>query len=125
MSRGIKIEVGEYKTRAGRDVVVVAVVGDVAIGYYSERGPETVSSWRADNGRYYIQTQHESCGDLVRKKPQRIKREVWLTVRSDHGDGILVGGGYKSLELAKQARGPSCTAIVRHEIDCMEGENLE
>lgn len=126
MSSEIKIEVGEYKTRAGRDVVVVAVVGGFAIGYFDDDGPESATRWNAYNGRHFIHSNTTGNTDLVRKKPKRIKREVWLTVRSDTSlGGIVVGGGYESLEQAREARGPSCTAIVRHEIDCEEGENLE
>ena len=126
MSSGIKIEVGEYKTRGGRDVTVVSVVDGIAIGYYTESGPAVSTKvWRADNGRYFVRSNTISHIDLVRKKPQRIKREVWLTVRNDLGEGLVAGGGYESLELAKKAKGPSCVAIARVEIDCMEGENLE
>lgn len=121
----MQIEVGEYKARCGADVTVIAIIDGIAIGYFVEKGPKSVSSWRADNGRYYTAAQDESYIDLVRKKPKRIKREVWLTVRSDTSAGIIVGGGYGSLEQARAAKGASCAAIVRHEIDCEEGENLE
>ena len=126
MSSEIEIEVGEYKTRGGRDVTVVSVVDGIAIGYYTESGPAVSTKvWRADNGRYFVRSNTTSHIDLVRKKPKRIKREVWLTVRSDTSAGIIVGGGYESLEQARAAKGASCAAIVRHEIDCEEGENLE
>lgn len=122
MSSGIKIEVGEYKTRGGKYVTVVAIVDSIAIGYFTEQGPESVTSWRADNGKHYVQAQFESCFDLVRKKPKRIKKKVWVTVYKDCD--FVVGGGYDSLADAKRNATGNCIAIVRVEIDCMEGDGL-
>lgn len=116
----MQIEVGEYKTRCGGDVVVIAIVDSIVIGYFIDEGPESVTSWRADNGRHFVQTQRESAIDLIRKKPKRIKIDGWLRIykRSD-------GSYYTSVfEPVK----PSCkeaVAITKIVIDCEEGENLD
>ena len=119
----MQIEVGEYKTREGIDVTVVAVVDGIAIGYFSDQGPESVTSWRAYNGKHYVQAQFESGFDLVRKKPKRIKKKVWVTVYKECC--FAVGGGYDSLEDAKKNTTENCIAITSVEIDCEEGENLD
>lgn len=116
----MQIEVGNYRTKSGRDVTVVAVVDEIAIGYFTECGPASVKNWRADNGRYLIKYDVESSCDLIRKKPKRIKLDGWLRIykRSD-------GSFYTSIfEPVK----PSCkeaVAITKIVIDCEEGENLD
>ena len=121
----MQIEVGEYETRCGKDVIVVAIVDSIAIGYFLQQGPEIVTSWRADNGRHFVQTQCESALDLVRKKPKRVKREAWLTIYGERVDSRVVGGGYPTKAIAQENKREDCIAIVRVEIDCGEGENLD
>lgn len=63
----MQIEVGEYKTRGGDDVVIVAVVDGFAIGYYAEDGPKSVTVWKAGCGKNFIVNDRESPVDLVVK----------------------------------------------------------
>ena len=119
----MQIEVGEYETKGGEDVTVIAVVDGIVIGYYTEYGPTSVNYWKADNGRYFTKHDADSNSDLVRKKPKRIKKKVWVTVYKECR--FVVGGGYDSLEDAKENTTENCIAITRVEIDCEEGENLD
>ena len=121
----MQIEVGEYKTRGGDDVRVIAVVDGIVIGYFAEYGPTSVNYWKAENGRYFTKHDAESRGDLVGKKPNRIKREAWLTIYNEEVDGVVAGGGYATKDRAQEKRAEDCIAIVRVEIDCEEGENLD
>ena len=116
----MQIEAGEYKTRDGDDVTIIAVIDGFAIGYFVEQGAQSVSSWRSSDGGYAGPGEF----DLVRKKPKRIKREAWLTVFG--GDsGNVAGGGYATKAIAQENKREVCIAIVRVEIDCEEGENLD
>ena len=117
---------GKYLTKGSpnREVIIVAEAEGRAFGYFVEEGPMHPQSWAVDGGFFYTEDR-KSLVDLIDpNQPKRIKREVWLTVRGDTSEGIIVGGGYESLEWARRAKGPSCVAIARVEIDCLEGDNL-
>lgn len=121
--------VGNYKTKDGQDVEIVAVVKGVAIGYFpaEESDVVEVNTWSAHTGRYLFESSKESVYDLIdpnAKKP--IKQELWVTVYNRHsGDGVYVGGGYVAKEEADGMRCNGCIAIAKVTIDCMEGDNLD
>lgn len=115
---------GDYKTKDGRDVRIVEVVDDVAIGYMNHN-PHTVSTWQSSTGRLFFNGK-TSGADLVdpnAKKP--IKMERWLTIYRDDSLGFSVGGQHHTMDKAKRAKGGDCVAITKVTIDCMEGDNLE
>ena len=125
------LAVGNYKTREGNDVKIVAIEDGVAIGYIVKRGVNRgLSTWRADNGRFFFDCDDEHSSDLIDTKP-RIKFERWATIYRDKQFGQLVGGLHETLNKAKLARGnaaslgENCFAIARVVIDCTEGENLD
>ena len=125
------LAVGTYKTRDVRDVKIVAIEDGVAIGYLVERGVNGgLSTWRADNGRFYFSGDEDDINDLIDTKP-RIKFEKWATVYRKVQFGLLVGGLHGTLQQAKLATAKSalvvgdCIAIARVEIDCTEGDNLD
>lgn len=118
------LSVGNYKTRDERDVKIVAIEDNIAIGYIVQEGIGGVTTWSADTGRYWIDSNDEDCNDIIDTKP-RIKGEVWLTIYNKLVAGFLIGGGYSTKDEALERRGAKCIAIVRVEIDCVRGENLE
>ena len=121
--------VGSYKTRAGQDVEIVAVVKGVAIGYFTEQesGDVEVNTWSESTGRFYIGSVDESGYDLIdpnAKKP--IKQDVWLTIyKSVSGNGVFFGRAYATKQEAKEHKREDCIAITQVQIDCMEGDNLD
>lgn len=118
-------DVGKYKMRSGRDAEVVAVRGDIAIGFIDD-DPELLQSWLAKTGAYHFDNSGESIFDLIHpdaKKP--IKLERWLTIYYNDSNSSFVGGTYVSLDEAKQNKQCDCIAIAKVEIDCMEGDNLD
>lgn len=121
----MQIEVGNYRTKSGRDVTVVAVVDEIAIGYFTECGPASVKNWRADNGRYLIKYDVESSCDLIRKKPKRIKLEKWATLYRGGNNGGCYIDLHNSLSHAKSVDSAGKVAITKIVIDCEEGENLD
>lgn len=120
------LAVGNYKTRDGRDVKIVAVEDGIAIGYRVRLGVNVgLTTWRADNGRFFIDCDAaDHSNDIIDTKP-RIKGEVWLTVYRRLDDDVVAGGGYATKKAALENRGECCIAIARVEIDCAEGENLD
>lgn len=121
----MRIEVGEYKTKCGEDVTVIAVVDGIAIGYYTEYGPTSVNYWKADNGSYFAKHDAESSSDLVRKKPKRIKLEKWATLCRGGNNGGCYIDLHNSLSDAKLVDSAGKVAITKIVIDCEEGENLD
>ena len=124
------LTVGNYKTRDGRDVKIVAIEDGIAIGYIVEEGINSLTTWRASNGRYYLDDDYDHGNDLIDTKP-RIRFERWATVYRDERTGQFVGGLHETLNKAKLAKdnsvsvGEIALAIARVEIDCVEGENLD
>ena len=118
------LTVGNYRTRDERDVKIVAIEGNIAIGYIVQEGIDGVTTWSADTGRFWIDSNDEDCNDIIDPKP-RIKGEVWLTVYRDGPDGVAVGRGYATKKDAQENMSEHCIAIARVEIDCVERENLE
>ena len=119
------LTVGNYKTRDGRDVKIVAVEDGIAIGYIVEEGVNLgLATWRADNGRFFLDGDEDDINDIIDTKP-RIKQEAWLTVYKEEDDGVVVGGGYATKEAALENMQEGCIAIARVIIDCTEGENLD
>ena len=119
------LAVGTYKTRDGKDVKIVAIEGGIAIGYIVELGfNRGLSTWRADNGRFYFDLDEDHSNDLIDTKP-RIKREAWLAVYKQEFFGVVAGLGYSTKEQAMEEMKEGCIAIARVVIDCTEGENLD
>jgi hypothetical protein len=120
------LTVGTYKTRDGDDVKIVAVEDEIAIGYIVKRGANRgLSTWRADNGRFFLETDEEHGFDLIDTKP-RIKFERWATIYRQDGLGLVIGGMHNTIATAKlSAVVGDCIAIARVKIDCTEGENLD
>ena len=119
------LTVGMYKTRDSDDVKIVAIEDGVAIGYIVKRGVNRgLTTWRADNGRFFFDCDDDHVNDLIDTRP-RIKREAWLTIYEEDCDGVIVGGGYATKEAALENRQEGCIAIARVGIDCVEGENLD
>lgn len=117
------LTVGTYKTRGGEDVKIVAIENGIAIGYIVDRGVNRgLSTWRADNGRFYFDCDEDHSNDIIDTKP-RIKFERWATIYRDERVGLFIGGLHETLDKAKRVE--SCIAIARVVIDCMEGENLD
>jgi len=117
--------IGKYKARYGQDVEIVAVVGDVAIGYM-HNNPKAANTWEAKTGRFFIDFKNESAYDLIdpnAKKP--IKHDLWLTVYKSDSRGVYAGGGYATKEVAIGSKCNGCIAIAKVTIDCMEGDNLD
>lgn len=117
------LTVGTCKTRDGDDVKIVAIDDGVAIGYLVQEGIEGVTTWRADNGRYFdCDKDHQF--DIIDTKP-RIKFERWATIYRQDGLGLVIGGMHNTIATARlSAVVGACIAIARVEIDCVEGENL-
>jgi len=117
--------VGKYKARYGQDVEIVAVVGDVAIGYI-HNNPKAANTWEAKTGRFFIDSKNESAYDLIDPNAKRpIKQELWLTLYKSDCSGAYAGGGYATLQQAKEYKNSMCIAIAKVTIDCMEGDNLD
>ena len=122
------LAVGMYKTRDGKDVKIVAIDDGIAIGYLVEEGTDGLTTWDANSGRFWIDT--EDRNDIIDTKP-RIKMEIWATVYRDQQIGQFIGGWHETLNKAKLAKdnsvafGEIALAIARVEIDCTEGENLD
>lgn len=120
------LAVGMYKTRDGRDVKILAIEDGVAIGYIVEEGVNCgLATWRADNGRFYLDGDEDEIHDIIDAKP-RIKFERWATVYRQDGLGLVIGGMHNTIATAKlSAVVGDCIAIARVKIDCVEGENLD
>ena len=119
------LSVGRYKTRSGEDVEIVAVVDDVAIGYFNDN-PKTANTWNSHTGRFHFESSDDSRYDLIdpnAKKP--IKQDLWVTVYKSCSRGVYAGGGYASKEVANGSKCDGCIAITKVAIDCMEGDNLD
>lgn len=125
MSQTIKFGVGKYKTRDDEDVEIVAVVGEVAIGYIHD-DPLLVDTWSPKTGRYFIEGTEEHSLDLIDPNAKRpIKQELWLTIYKSDSRGVYAGGGYASKEVANGSKCNDCIAIAKVTIDCLEGDCLE
>ena len=119
------LTVGNYKTKDGRDVKIVAIECGIAIGYIVKQGVNGgLSTWRADNGRFYLDCDDDHLYDIIDTKP-RIKWEAWLTIYNQGVYGVVVGGGYSTKNAAQENREAECIAIAHVVIDCVEGENLD
>ena len=119
------LTVGNYETRDGRDVTIVAIEDGIAIGYIVKRGVNRgLSTWNANDGRFLHDCDDDHSNDLIDTKP-RIKREAWLSVYKQEFFGVVAGLGYSSKEQAMEEMKEGCIAIARVEIDCTEGENLD
>ena len=116
------LTVGNYKTRDERDVKIVAIEGNIAIGYIVQEGIDSVTTWSADTGRFWIDSNDEDCNDIIDTKP-RIKFERWATIGRCDAIGCFVIGLHPTLENARS--GAECVAIAHVVIDCVEGENLD
>ena len=126
------LAVGTYKTRGGDDVKIVAIEDGIAIGYRVRMGVNVgLTTWRADNGRFFIDCDAaDHSNDIIDTKP-RIKFERWATIYRDEQIGQIIGGLHETLHKAKIATRDSGSArenyiaIARVKIDCTEGENLD
>ena len=117
--------VGKYKTRVGEDVEIVAVVGDVAIGYFHDN-PKLANTWSTHTGRFHFESSDESRLDLINPNARKpIKQDLWLTIYKTNSRGVYVGGGYVTKEEAKGRKCNDCIAIAKVTIDCMEGDGLD
>ena len=117
--------VGKYKTRGGEDVEIVAVVGDVAIGYMY-KNPKAANTWSTHTGRFHFESSDESRLDLINPNARKpIKQDLWLTIYKTNSRGVYVGGGYVTKEEAKGRKCNDCIAIAKVTIDCMEGDGLD
>ena len=118
------LAVGAYKTRDGHDVKILAIEDGIAIGYIVKRGVNGgLSTWRADNGRFFLENDEEHGFDLIDTKP-RIRFERWATIGYEKSIGHFVIGLHATLGKAKAAS-LDCLAIAPVPIDCVEGENLD
>jgi hypothetical protein len=117
------LTVGMYKTRDGRDVKIVAVEDRIAIGYSVKEGINSLTTWNANNGRYFIDGDYHHKNDLIDTKP-RIKMEAWATIYEESHAVVFAGGVYSTKEQALENMQEACIAIARVPIDCVRGENL-
>lgn len=117
-------DVGKYKMRSGRDAEVVAVRGEIAIGFIAN-DPGQVETWLAKTGAYHFGSSAESIFDLIdpnAKKP--IKFEKWVSIYGESCGGYYIGV-HNLLSDAKLVESESKIAITKVTIECMEGDNLD
>ena len=116
------LTVGNYETRDGRDVTIVAVDCGVAIGYPIDLGPKHVTTWNARSGRW-CNDSNESPFDILDDMNQ-IKFEKWVTLYREAGGGYYIDV-HNLLCDAKLVESTDKVAITKIKIDCTEGENLD
>ena len=115
------IELGkEYKTRDGRQVVILATNGrgpcPVVGQILNENGEWEYNSWTADG--FYYTSRSYSISDLIEVKPTRVF-EAWVNV--------YVNGArphYCSRQEADRYRGEGCIACLHIRHEYQEGDGL-
>ena len=119
----MRIEVGNYRTKSGYDVTIVAVDCLVAIGYRIDLGPKHVEAWDARSGRCFAESNSRSGNDII-VQAMKIRFEKWATLYREANGGYYIAL-HNSLSDAKLVDSAGKVAITKIVIDCEEGENLD
>lgn len=117
--------VGEYKTKGGKVVDIVAVVDSVAIGYF-DKDPTFADAWDAKTGSYISDLESERWHDLIDPNAKPIKQDRWVPIYRNKFNGrVYVGALRRSKRAAQNSKCKHCIAIAKVTIDCMEGDGLD